>query len=49
MKDFDIDSMLYGAMRNIPSKERDNRGFFPSSKIYEGIVEYEDKVSSIHG
>jgi len=36
-----IDWIPIGAARNIPAKERGNRGIFPSSKVPEGIVEYE--------
>ena len=36
-----IDWIPKGASRSIPAKERGNRGLFPSSKVPNGIVEYE--------
>jgi putative transposase len=36
-----IDWIPVGAARNIPAKERGNRGLFPSPKVPNGIVEYE--------
>lgn len=36
-----VDWIPKGASRSIPAKERGNRGLFPSSKVPNGIVEYE--------
>ena len=36
-----IDWIPKSAARVIQAKERGNRGFFPSSKVPNGIVEYE--------
>ena len=36
-----IDWIPTGASRSIPAKEQGNRGLFPSSKVFNGLVEYE--------
>lgn len=34
----------WSAVRSIPPKTKGNRGWFPSSKVPEGIVEYESQI-----
>ena len=34
----------FSAVRSIPPKTRGNRGFFPSKKVPNGIVEYESQI-----
>ena len=39
-----IDWRPTGSARKITAKEQGNRGFFPSSKVNGGIVEYESTL-----
>jgi len=39
-----MDYISWSAVRSIPTKEKGNRGFFPSKKVPEGIVEYESQL-----